>query len=99
MSKFVQIIEFKTTRIDEFTRLLDAWLVETEGSRAPSRGTLTRDRDQGGTYVQIVEFPSYEQAMENSDRAETAAFAKSMAELCDGPAVFRNLDVLREEKM
>jgi hypothetical protein len=99
MSKFVQTIEFKTTRIDEFTRLLDVWLAETEGSRVPTRGTLTRDRDQGDTYVQIVEFPSYAQAMENSDRAETAAFAKSMAELCDGQAVFRNLDVLREEKM
>lgn len=99
MSKFVQTIEFKTTRIDEFTRLLDAWLAETEGSRVPTRGMLTRDRDQDGTYLQIVEFPSYEQAMENSNRPETAAFAKTMAELCDGPAVFRNLEVLREEDM
>ncbi|MEV6876821.1 hypothetical protein [Amycolatopsis sp. NPDC051128] len=99
MTKFVQTIEFNTTRIDELTSAMDAWLAETEGSRVPTRGVLTKDRDRADTYVQIVEFPSYEEAMENSNRPETTAFAKSMAELCDGPAVFRNLDVLREEAM
>ena len=99
MTKFVQTIEFTTTRIDEFTGALDAWLADTEGTRIPTRGVLTKDRDQDNTYLQIVEFPSYEQAMENSNRPETTAFAKLMADLCDAPAVFRNLDILREEKM
>lgn len=99
MTKFVQTIEFKTTRIDEFTSALDAWIAETEGARVPTRGTLTRDRDRADTYVQIVEFPSYEEAMENSNRPETSAFAESMAKICDGPAVFRNLDVVRQEAL
>ena len=33
---------------------------------------LTRDRDRPNTYVDIVEFPSYEDAMKNSELPETA---------------------------
>ena len=97
--RFVQTIEFRTSRIDEMNRLMDDWLASTEGSRIPTRGQLTRDRDQADTYIQIVEFPSYEEAMENSRRADTTAFAESMSKLCDGPPVFHNLDVLRDDEL
>src|SRR5579872_6063731 len=97
--RFVQLIEFKTDRIDEFNAAVDAWLQATEGRRAATRALQTRDRDRAGVYVQIVEFPSYERAMENSNLPETSAFAERLAALCDGPAVFRNLDVIREEDM
>jgi hypothetical protein len=49
--------------------------------------------------MQIVEFASYEDAMSNSDLPETASFAQSLAELCDRPMVFRNLDVRSVEEM
>jgi hypothetical protein len=97
--RFVQTIEFRTNRIDEFNQLMDEWLASTEGDRIPTRGQLTRDRDRADTYLQIVEFPSYEEAMDNSNRADTTAFAERLAKLCDGPAVFRNLDVLRDEDL
>lgn len=97
--RFVQLIEFKTDRIDEFNATVDAWLAATEGRRAASRALETRDRDRDGVYVQIVEFPSYEKAMENSNLPETTAFAERLAALCDGPPVFRNLDVIRENEM
>jgi hypothetical protein len=54
-------------------------------------------RDNDGIYFNIVEFPSYEAAMENSNRPETAEFAAQLAKLCDGPATFHNLDVTRED--
>ena len=94
---FVQLIEFQTDRIDEFNGLLDEWLEESAGWRTHTRALQTKDRDTPGTYLQIVEFPSYEAAMENSDRPETAAFAERLAKLCSGPPSFRNLDVTREE--
>ena len=72
---------------------------KTKGKRAATRGTQTRDRDADNTYVQIVEFPSYEDAMANSNMPETGAFAAQLASLCDGPPTFRNLDVVREELM
>ncbi|WP_433565576.1 cupin domain-containing protein [Nocardia sp. CA-151230] len=99
MTKFVQTIEFTTTRLDEFNKNLDEWLTATQGKRAATHSMETRDRDRDNTYLQIVEFPSYEQAMANSAMPETTGFAESLAELCDGPALFRNLDLVREDDM
>ena len=96
---FIQIIEYKTSRIDELNALLDGWLEATKGKRAATRGVQTTDRDAANTYVQIVEFPSYEDAMANSNMPETSDFSAQLAALCDGPPSFRNLDVLREEQM
>ena len=95
--KFVQLIEFKTGDIDVFNRTLDEWLAKTEGTRTSSRAMQCRDRDNDRTYFSIVEFPSYEAAMENSNRPETAEFAAQLSKVCDGPPMFRNLDVTREE--
>jgi len=95
--KFIQIIEYTTTKPDEAQAVLDEFLAATEGKRADARGTVTRDRDKPNTYVQIVEFPSYEDAMANSALPETATFAGRLAQLCDGPPIFRNLDVRRVE--
>lgn len=97
--KFVQLIEFQTGDIDAFNRVLDEWLVKTTGIRTSSRSVQGRDRDNNRTYINIVEFPSYEAAMVNSNRPETAEFSAHLAELCDGPPTFRNLDVTREDEM
>jgi len=97
--KFIQLIEFKTGDIEAFNRTLDDWLAKTSGIRTPSKATQTRDRDSDRTYIHIVEFPSYEAAMQNSNRPETAEFASQLAKFCDAPPTFRNLDVTREEDM
>ncbi|WP_228796611.1 cupin domain-containing protein [Nocardia nova] len=99
MTKFVQTIEFKTSQLDEFNRTLDRWLTATEGTRSATHSMETRDRDNPDTYLQIVEFPSYEQAVANSALPETTGFAETLAALCDEPAVFRNLDLVREDDM
>ena len=96
---FIQIIEYKTSKIDELNAALDGWLEATKGKRAATRVGQTKDRDANNTYVQIVEFPSYEEAAANSNLPETSKFAAELAALCDGPPTFRNLDVLREETM
>ena|SRR3954447_3773126 len=96
---FVQIIEFESSRIDEFNANLDAWMAESEGRRIPHHVMLAKDRDGDNRYLFTVEFSSHEKAMENSNRPETAAFAAFLAGLCNGPLGFRNLDVLRVEDM
>ena len=90
---FIQIIEFQTGRADDVEDLVEEWRAATQDQRTAQRGTLAEDRDRPGTFVQIVEFPSYEAAMTNSSLPATASFAERMGALCDGPAVFRNLDV------
>ena len=97
--KFIQIIEFKTKDVDAFTTTLDDFLKETKETRTATRGVQTRDRDAADTYLQIVEFPSYEDAMKNSNDPKTAEFAARLAKICDGPPTFRNLDVMRDEAM
>ena len=96
---FIQVIEFTTRRASELDALFDEWLERTQGKRTATRGVQARDRDRPTTYVQIVEFPSYEEAMANSELPETVDVAARLAELCDGPPTFRNLDVVREMQM
>jgi len=96
---FIQIIELTTTQPDEVEALVKEWQAQTAGRRTAKRGTFTRDRDRPDVYVQIVEFPSYEDAMSNSNLPETAAFAERLGKLCDGPMEFRNLDVRSIEEM
>ncbi len=97
--RFVQIIEYQTSRPDEITKIMDEWMAATEGKRTPTREITGRDRDHSGSYLQIVEFPSYDDAMRNSALPETSQFAERIQALCEGPAVFRNLDVVREENL
>ena len=96
---FVQIIEFTTTRVDEVLDLMDEWVTRTEGKRKTGRSLLSADRDNPNTYVQVVEFPTYEQAMQNSSLPETSEFAERLNKLCDGPPSFRNLDVRRVDDL
>jgi len=96
---FIQLIEIETSRPDEVEALVAEWRKQTLGRRTAQRGTFTQDRERPNTYLQIVEFPSYEDAMANSDLPETAAFAQRLGELCDGPMLFRNLDVRSVEEM
>ena len=49
--------------------------------------------------MQIVEFPSYEDAMANSELPETAAFAEKLRKLCASPMRFPNLDVQSVEEL
>lgn len=95
--KFVQIIEYTTTKPDEAQAALDEFLAATKGKRANQSGTVARDRDRPDVYVNIIEFPSYEVAMENSEKPETKALAEKMMKIADGPPTFRNLDVTFEE--
>ena len=89
--RFVQLVEFSTSRVDELWQLAQEVPRPSEGT---VRGMLCGDRDNPGRFVVVAEFASYEEAMQNSQRPEVSEFAARMAELCDGPPTFRNLDVL-----
>jgi len=97
--KFAQIIEFTTSRIDDFNANLDAWITRTEGNRISHHLVLSRDRDADDRYLLMVEFASYDKGMENSNRPETSEFAAALAEMSEEPLTFRNLDLIREEDL
>ncbi|GAA1200491.1 DUF1059 domain-containing protein [Prauserella alba] len=90
---FIQLIEFRTDRIDEVEALAREWAEEIGADRTARWGVTTSDRDRAGTYIEMVEFPSYEAAMANSANPATSKFAERLQKLCEGEPRFLNLDV------
>jgi quinol monooxygenase YgiN len=102
MAGFVQIIEFQTSKPDEVRALGEEFRKNREAGgdgASPVRLMACADRDNPGHYFNIVEFASYEEAMANSESADTQEFAARMMELCDGPTTFRNLDLRETAEM
>jgi hypothetical protein len=94
---FVQIIEMQAADFDALERLHDEWRAATEGQRTVKSELVCRDRDRPNTYMIIVEFDSYEDAMKNNDLPATSRIAEGMAALAKEPPTFRNLDVVRRD--
>ncbi len=91
---FIQIIEHVTSRIDEVRALADEFRATRAGDTTATRTTVAKDRDSENRYLLIVEFPSYEEAMRNSEDPRTSEFAEKLAALMDEPPTYRNLDVI-----
>ncbi|MGW6568416.1 ester cyclase [Streptomyces sp. NPDC054975] len=96
---FVQVIDCKTSRADELNSLMDAWVEATQGKRTATHSIMGRDRADSTHVVEIVEFPSYEEAMKNSNLPETDRIFQEMVALCDGEPSFTDLDVMRDEQL
>ena len=90
---FVQIIDYKTDKVDDFNRLMDRWVEQTQGTRTATHSIVAEDRNTHHV-VEVVEFPSYEEAMRNSNLAETNQIYEEIVALCDGPPTFTDLDVI-----
>ncbi|MEV6650371.1 ester cyclase [Streptomyces sp. NPDC051219] len=97
--KFVQLIEYKTERFDNMNQLMDQWVEQTKGKRTATHSVTGKDRSDASHFVEIVEFPSYEEAMKNSHLPETDRIFQEMVALCDGMPSFTDLDVVREEQL
>ena len=97
--RFMQIMEMRTSRLDEVQAVLDEWRTTTAGRRTAQRSITGRDRQGDDVYVAVVEFPSYEAAMTNSELPEPRQLAEKLAKLCDAPPTFRNLDIIRQEDL
>ena len=95
--KFMQIIEYETSKPDDVKAVFDEFIATTEGRRAVGHGYTGRDREKPDTYVSVVIFPSYEEAMRNNELPETQRFSREMMGLCQN-VTFHNLDVTRDEE-
>ncbi|MFD7445092.1 ester cyclase [Streptomyces sp. NPDC059909] len=96
---FIQLIDCKTDRVDELNRLMDTWIEQTKGRRTATHSLLGTDRSDATHVVEIVEFPSYEEAMKNSNMPETDRIFQEMVALCDGLPTFTDLEVIRDEQL
>jgi steroid delta-isomerase-like uncharacterized protein len=96
---FVQIVDCHTDKVDDMNRLLDKWVSQTHGKRTATHATVARDRADTHHVVEILEFPSYEEAMRNSNLPETNRIFEEMVALCEMPPTFTDLDVVRDEQL
>ncbi|MFJ8664627.1 ester cyclase [Streptomyces sp. NPDC093600] len=96
---FVQIIDCKTSRLDDMNRLMDKWVEQTKGKRTATHSIIGKDRSDASHLVEIVEFPSYDVAMTNSQLPETDRIFREMVALCDEMPRFTDLDVVRDEQL
>jgi hypothetical protein len=96
---FVQIIEFRTSKLDEMRELEEEWWAAAGTDVTVRRAIYCADRDAPGRYVNIVFFDSYESAMENSNLPVTHEFSQKMQALSEGPATFHNLDVVDDRSL
>lgn len=96
---FVQIIDYKTRRQDDLNQLLDQYVSQSQGKRTVTHSILGKDRENENHFVDVVEFPSYEDAMKNSHLPETDTMFQEMVALCEGMPTFTNLDVVRDENL
>ncbi|MEU2062229.1 ester cyclase [Streptomyces sp. NPDC013455] len=95
---FVQLIECRTSRLDEMNRLMDDWVEQTRGKRTATHAVVGKDRSDASHIVEVVEFPSYEEAMRNSNLPETGEIFRELVALCDEMPAFTDLDVVRDER-
>ena len=95
---FVQIIEFRTSKIDEMEKVGNEWEAAAGGDSKARRRVLCQDRDNPGRYLNIVFFDSYDEAMENSNLPVTEEFSQKMMSLADGAPTFYNLDVVDDRQ-
>ncbi|WP_155058606.1 ester cyclase [Streptomyces blattellae] len=96
---FVQLIDCRTSRFDEMNRLMDTWVEQTKGKRTATHNVIGKDRSDASHFIEIVEFPSYEEAMRNSNLPETDKIFRDMVALCDEMPTFTDLDVVRDEQL
>lgn len=97
--KFVQIVDYKTRQSEGMNQLMDKWAEQTKGKRTATHSVIGKDRSDSSHFVEIVEFPSHDEAMKNSRLPETDRLFQEMTELCEGVPSFTDLDVVRDEQL
>ena len=89
---FIQIVDYETDMAPE----IDAQMrqnLDASPDMSFTRLEHTQDRDNPRHFMTIVEFPSYEAAMTNSQRPETGEMARQLAAMCTSGPTFHNMEV------
>jgi quinol monooxygenase YgiN len=93
MAGFIQLIEYETNDVEAVQKAILKFREEHPGVMTFTTSRVAEDRDKPGTYISIVEFPSYEEAMKQSNHPALSEFVQSMGPELMTNQRFRNLDV------
>ncbi len=93
-TKFVQIIDIETDRMEEMRVLVQETDKRLAGhAGGPARRLVLQDRNQPNRFLVMIEFESHDEAMRNSDDPETSRMAEQLASMCTRPPSFTDCDV------
>ncbi|WP_405484748.1 ester cyclase [Streptomyces sp. NBC_00009] len=92
------LIDCKTARVSDMNRLMDSWVEQTKGRRTATHSIVGKDRSEPDHYVEIVEYPSYEEAIRNLQLPETSRLFHEIVALCDEKPALVGLDVVRDQQ-
>ncbi len=93
MSKFIQIMRFRTNDYGAMNELVEQYRADTAGRSTYTSEVLGRDLETG-EHIVIVTFPSKEAADANNLLPETATMAEKMGHFTtEGPS-FSNIEVI-----
>jgi len=93
MAGFIQLIEYETNDVEAVQKTILKFRDEHPDVMTFTTSRVAEDRDKPGTYISIVEFPSYEEAMKQSNNPSLSEFVQSMGPELMANRRFRNLDV------
>ena len=89
---FIQIIDYETDQPAEIDARMREQM-QLMGEPMYTRLDQTQDQDNPRHFMTIVEFPSYEVAMENNNRPEIDQMARELSAMCTSGPSYKNLDV------
>jgi len=90
---FIQLVEYETNDIEAVEKAILKFRDEHPGVMTFTTSRVAEDRDNPGTYVSIVEFPTFEEAMEQSNHPELSEFVQNIGPELMANRRYRNLDV------
>jgi hypothetical protein len=93
MAGFIQLIEYETNDVEAVEKAILKFRDEHPGVMTFTTSLVAEDRDKPGTYISIVEFPSYEEAMKQSNHPALSEYVQSFGPDLMANRRFRNLDV------
>ena len=94
MAGFIQLVEFETNDVEAVQNAILKFRDEHPEVMTFTTSRVVEDRDKPGTYISIVEFPSYEEAMKQSNHPALSELVQRIGSELMASRGFRNLDVI-----
>ncbi len=93
MAEFIQLVEYETDDIDAVRDAVLRFREEHPDVMTFTSSRIVEDRDKPGTYISIIEFASYDEAMRQSNHPAMTEFVQSDAAALMKNRRFRNLEL------
>jgi len=93
VGEFIQLVEYESDDIQAVEKAIRKFREEHPDVMTFTASRVTEDRDKPGTYISVIEFRTYEEAMKQSNHPALSEFVETVGSQLMANRRFRNLDV------